>query len=160
MGGDIWSIFSLVDVSHSLLLFSDHHLHQFSEIPIASISSHYFRICSGNLGFPGDASGKEPACKCRRYKRPGFNPWVGKIPWRRTWQPTPVFLPGESHGQKSLVGYSPWGHKESAMTERIQHVCTHGSDLTCLQNCPPSSTRFNFLQSDKPFTHINLFSKI
>ena len=43
----------------------------------------------------------------------GFNPWVGKIPWRREWQPTSVFLPGESHGQRRLVGYSPWGHKES-----------------------------------------------
>ena len=42
-----------------------------------------------------------------------FDLWVGKIPWRRAWQPTPVFLPGESHGQRSLVGYSPWGHKES-----------------------------------------------
>ena len=48
---------------------------------------------------------------------PGFDPWVGKIPWRRAWQPTPVFLPGESHGQRSLVGYSPWGHTESDMTE-------------------------------------------
>ena len=42
----------------------------------------------------------------------GFDPWVGTIPWRRAWQPTPVFLPGESHGQRSLVDYSPWGHKE------------------------------------------------
>ena len=47
-------------------------------------------------GFPGDASGKESACQCRRHKRHGFDPWVGKIPWRRAWQPTPVFLPGES----------------------------------------------------------------
>ena len=46
-------------------------------------------------------------------KRPGFNPWVEKIPWRRKWQSTPVFLPGDSYGQKSLVGYSPWGHQES-----------------------------------------------
>ena len=45
------------------------------------------------------------------------DPWVGKIPWRRAWQPTLVFLPGESHGQRSLVGYSPWGCKESDMTE-------------------------------------------
>ena len=44
--------------------------------------------------------------------RPGFDPWVGKIPWRRPWQPTPIFLPGESHGQRSLAGYSPWGGKE------------------------------------------------
>ena len=43
--------------------------------------------------------------------------WVSKIPWRREWQPTPTFLPGELHGQKSLVGYSPWSHKQSDMTE-------------------------------------------
>ena len=48
--------------------------------------------------------------------------WVGKIPWRRKWQSTPVLLPGESHGQRSLVGYSLWGHKESDMTERLQSV--------------------------------------
>ena len=68
-------------------------------------------------GFPGDASGKEPTCQCRKPKRCGFDPWVGKSPWRRKWQPTPVFLPGESHGQRNLVGYSPWGCKESDMTE-------------------------------------------
>ena len=50
-------------------------------------------------------------------QRCGFNPWVRKIPWRRKLQPTPVFLPGESHGQRSLAGYSRWGHKESDMTE-------------------------------------------
>ena len=55
--------------------------------------------------FPGGASGKEPACQCKRGKRLRFDPWVRKIPWRRKWQPTPVFLPGESHGQRSLVGY-------------------------------------------------------
>ena len=49
--------------------------------------------------------------------RLAFDPWVRKIPWRRKWQPTPIFLPGESHGQENLVGYSPWGHKESDMTE-------------------------------------------
>ena len=52
-------------------------------------------------------------------------PWVGKIPWRRAWQPTPVFLPGESHGQRNLAGYSPWSHKESDTTERLstaQHM--------------------------------------
>ena len=57
-------------------------------------------------------SGKEPTCQCRRH---GFDPWVGKIPWRRKWQPTPVFLPGESHGQRSLVDHNPWGHK------RVRH---------------------------------------
>ena len=59
------------------------------------------------MGFPGGASGKEPACQCRRLKRLGFSPWVGKIPWRRARQLTPVFLPGKSHGQRSLGGYSP-----------------------------------------------------
>ena len=48
-----------------------------------------------------------------------FSPWVRKTPWSRKWQPTPVFLPGKSHGQRSLVGYSPWGHKESDTTERL-----------------------------------------
>ena len=74
------------------------------------------------LGFPGGTSAKEPACQCRRHKRCGFDPWVGKIPWRRKWQPTPVFLPGESHGQRSLAGCSPWGCKESDMTEATQHA--------------------------------------
>ena len=59
----------------------------------------------------------EPSCQCRRHKRCEFDPWVGKIPWRRAWQPTPVFLPGESHGQRSLAGCSPWGHKELDTTE-------------------------------------------
>ena len=48
--------------------------------------------------------------------------WVGKIPWRREWLPTPVFLPGEFYGQRSLEGYSPWGHKESDATERLTHM--------------------------------------
>ena len=66
---------------------------------------------------PGGASGKEPTCQSRRYKRCGFNPWVGKIPWRRAWQPTPIFLPGKSHEQRILAGYSPWGCTESDTTE-------------------------------------------
>ena len=61
---------------------------------------------------PG-ASGSESACQCRRQ---GFDPWVGKIPWRRKCQPTPVFLPGESRRQRSLAGFSSWGHKELDMT--------------------------------------------
>ena len=60
---------------------------------------------------------KSPFANTGDIKRHEFNPWVGKIPWRREWQPTPVFLPGESHGLRSLAGYSPWGHKELDMTE-------------------------------------------
>ena len=54
-----------------------------------------------------------------------FNAWVRKIPWRRAWQCTLVFLPGESQGQRSLVGYSPWGCKELDTTEATEHTHTH-----------------------------------
>ena len=63
---------------------------------------------------------KNPPAKCRRCKRCGFNPWVGKIPWSRKWQPTPVFSPGKSHGQESMAGYNPWGCKEADTTEHTQ----------------------------------------
>ena len=63
--------------------------------------------------------GKESACQCRRPRRCRLNPWVRKIPWRRKWPPTPVSLPGKSHGQRSLVGYSPWGCKELDTTEQV-----------------------------------------
>ena len=66
------------------------------------------------VGFPGGASAKEPACQCRRHKRREFDLWVGKVPWRKAWQPTPVFLPGEPHGQRKLAGYSPWVTKTQA----------------------------------------------
>ena len=65
----------------------------------------------------GGASAKELACQFRRLRRCRFHPCVGKILWRRTWQLTPVFLPGKFHGQRSLEGYSPWGHRESNTTE-------------------------------------------
>ena len=73
-------------------------------------------------------SGKEPAYQCRRHKRFGFSPWALKISWRRKWQPNPVFSPGKFHGLRSLVGYSPWGHKESDMTE---HAHTLFNSLGC-----------------------------
>ena len=71
------------------------------------------------MGFPGGVVGKESNHQCRRPKILGFNPRVGKIPWRRKWQPTPVFLLGESYEQRSLEGCSPWGHKELVTTEQI-----------------------------------------
>ena len=64
-------------------------------------------------------SSKEYSCQCRRHRTHGFDPWVGKIPWRRKWQPTPVFLPRKFHGQRSLEGYSPWG------SQRVGHGWTH-----------------------------------
>ena len=68
------------------------------------------------MGFPGGSAVKKTPANAGDMRR-GFCPWVRKVPWRRAWQPTPVFLPGESHGQRSLVGYSPWGHKKLDMTE-------------------------------------------
>ena len=62
---------------------------------------------------------KNPLVTAGDVKRRGFDPWVRKIPWRKKWQLTPVLLPGESHGQRSLEGYSPWGHKEVVTTERL-----------------------------------------
>ena len=66
-------------------------------------------------GVPKWHRGKDFACQCRRHKRRGFNPWVGKIPQSRKWQSTPVFLPGKSYGQRSLAGYN--GIAESDTTE-------------------------------------------
>ena len=64
---------------------------------------------------PGGASGEEPICQCWNHRRLRFDPWVGKIPWRRAWQPTPIFLPGESHGQRSLASYKSTG------SQRVGH---------------------------------------
>ena len=63
--------------------------------------------------------------QCRRHRRCGFDPRVGKIPWRKAWQSTPVFLPGESHGERSLVGYRPRGRRELDATEHARMpVCS------------------------------------
>ena len=72
-------------------------------------------------------SGKESACQCWRR---GFHPRVGKVPWRRKWQPTPVFLPGKSHGEGSLEGHSPWGHEELDMTEQLNTQDNTGGNTT------------------------------
>ena len=76
-------------------------------------------------GFSMWHSGKESAWQCRKYKRCAFNPWVRNIPWRRKWQPIPVLLLGKSHGQKSLVGYSPWGHRVGHRSAQHTHARTH-----------------------------------
>ena len=83
----------------------------------ALFSSWDLRLYKTPQGSPGGTSGKEPACQCKRYKKHTFSPWYGKIPWRREWLPTPVLLLEESQGQRSLADYSPWGRKESDMTE-------------------------------------------
>ena len=87
--------------------------------------SYFIKIGVVTRGLPGGTSGKEPTYQSRRCRRCGFDPWFRKIPWRRAWQPIPVFLPGESHGHRSLVGYSPWACKESDTTEVTWHACMH-----------------------------------
>ena len=72
-------------------------------------------------------SGNKSVCQHRSLEGHGFNPWVGKIPWKRKGQPNPVFCTGESHGQRSLVGYCPWDHKESDRTKATQYI-------TCMWN--------------------------
>ena len=89
---------------------------------------------------------KNPPADAGDARRHEFNPWVEKIPRRRAWQPTPVFLPGKSHGQRSLVGYSPWGRKELDTTEQLRTCMWDFSSLTRDQTHSPCIRRqsFNF----------------
>ena len=104
---------------------------------------HTLKVCTASvysilrflpiLGTRGNAS----ACQCSWLKRHGFNLCMGKIPWRRKWQPTPVFLPGKSHGRRTLTGYSPWGRKESVTGTGHTHIilylkCVSSRDQTVL----------------------------
>ena len=107
--------------------------HCYVPLPPAPVQPWAGRACLLALHQPGGSSGEEPTCQCRRHKRCWFSPWVGKIPCRRAWPPTPVFLPGESHGQRSLEGYSPGGC-------RVGHdccdlACTHTACCSCPMRC-------------------------
>ena len=109
---DLWSVCFILEL---MALPLKRHL---MEITVKGHGSEYFlQPLRRNWGFPGGISGKEAAGQCRRYNRCGFYPWIGKIPWRTEWHSAPVLLPGKSHGQRSLVGYNPWGLKESDRTE-------------------------------------------
>ena len=88
--------------------------------------------------FPGGSDGKTICLQCGR---PGFDPWVGKIPWRRQWQPTMILLPGKSHGRRSLVSYSTWDCKESDTTERLLSFSVY------LNPFPNLAFTFRFLPS-------------
>ena len=83
-----------------------------SDMPGATWHAH----ASASYGLPRWYSGKESACPCRSRGRQELDRLFRKIPWSRKWQSTPIFLPGKSHGQRSLVDYSPWGHRELEMT--------------------------------------------
>ena len=102
------------------------------------------------MGFPRLCSAKESTCQCRRCKRHGFDPWIGKIPWSRKWHLTPVSLPGKFYGQRSLLGYSPWGSKgvrHNWMTGcKYLYVCIYiffgQGNLFYLFFCPIISHRY------------------
>ena len=129
----MWQFLNLIRWIDYLLI----NLHLLSSTNIASIfptvshsdmGYHYFRVkwCFKLYYSPVSclqaslvAQLKRICLQCRRHR---FDPWVGKIPWRRKWQPTPLSLLGKSHRQRSLVGCSPWGPKESGMTERPTHA--------------------------------------
>ena len=95
--------------------------------------------------------GKEPICQCRKHRKHGFDPWVGKVPWRRKWKSTPVSLPGRSHEQRSLAGCSPWGHKESGMAE---HEHTRVWDQVGFANVFSVSGLCSFLVSLQLLEHL------
>ena len=111
----------------------------------------------GHQRLPKWSSGKEPACWCRRHKRYRFILWVGKIPWRRKWQHTPVFLPGKFHGQRSLVEYGPRGSKELDTTECVCtciHTHTHTRDSKSMSpGCAKSWTQLSVCARAYTHTH-------
>ena len=91
--------------------------------------------------------------KCRSHRRCRFHPWVGKIPWKRAWQPNPVLLPGKSHGRRSLEGYSPQHYEESNKT---QHICTQCKQETQLGKASASSVPFSYIE----YVLVNTIQKI
>ena len=101
--------------------------------PLGELGRSQLGFKSGeNWAFPGGASGKEPACWCRNCKRLRFDPWVGKTPWRRAWQPTPVFLPGESLGRRSLwaTAYRV-AQSRTRLSGCLSSRNPHGSTISC-----------------------------
>ena len=87
------------------------------------------------MGFPSGTVVKNLPANAGDVGDLGFNPCVRKIPWRREWQPTPVFLPVKPHEQKSLAGYSPWDHKESDTTEQLSTMIHFAVQQELIQHC-------------------------
>ena len=114
-----------------------------------TITTLAFIILYKTYWLPRWYSGKESVCQCKRCL---FSPWAGKIPWRRKWQPAPILLPGKFHGQRSLVGYSPWGHKESDMIEHTyQTYCIYMYAFSFIPN-------FSIKWSSMSFRALTCFS--
>ena len=109
-----------------------------------STENKIFFLCSlachhrGTVGLPRWLSGKESAFQCRSCRSHMFNPWVRKIAWRRAWQSTPGFMPGESHGQKSLAGYSPWDHRRVRHDLATEHRGSTDPLSLCTSLCSSS----------------------
>ena len=105
------------------------------------------RLFKMDLGFPGGASGKESSCQHRSCKRHGLDPWVGEIPWSEIWNPTPVFLPGKFHRQRSQAGYSPRGRKRNDLDTK-QHLLFQSKQFVFYTHplLPPSPPTFNLSQ--------------
>ena len=102
----------------------------------------YLYVVHGESGLPWWLDGKESACSAGDL---GFIPQSGRSPWRKAWQPTPVFSPGEFHGQRSPPGYCPWGCKELDTTKRLTHTYTLNCTLTFLLICFTFLRNFSFL---------------
>ena len=117
------------------------------QFPAASLQ---LLVTLDSLGLPKWLGGKESTCQSRRCERCGLNPSVGKIPWRRKHQCTPVFLPGEFYGQRSLAGYSPWGHRvrhdsaQFTISDQIRSVA---------QSCPTLCDPMNRSTPGLPVHH-------
>ena len=109
----------------------DLHLHHPQSLSgVALLACAYVCVC---VGLPWWLRWQRICLQCRR---PGFNPWLGKIPWRREWQPTPVFLPGEFPGQRSLGGYSPWGvaKRRTQLSNQHPHTYMYAIGSVSLEN--------------------------
>ena len=126
-------------------------------------SSNYIIPCIHLLGFAGGAVVKESTCQRRRCKRHAFDPWVGKILWRRKWQPAPVFLPGKSHGQRSLVGYTVCGvaKGQTQLSKWKPKQCTlipNTLKYSSISICFSSNWKYCFPQRKPIFVNIWTFN--
>ena len=103
-------------------------------------------------GLPRWLSSKESAYKCKSHRSWRLHPWVRMIPWRRKWQPTPVFLPGKPHGQRSLAAYSPWGCKELDTTEWLS--CDTRKVCVYIHTHTHTHTRIFWALKKRKFCHL------
>ena len=118
----LWGPYSLDYILSTVLSWHENSHRQFINQWVWLCSN--LNVLVDTKGFPSGSMGKEFACNAGETEGTVLIPGLGRSPGRRAWQPTPVFLPGESHGQRSLAGYSPWGHKELNTTKVTEHVCT------------------------------------